>query len=518
MPTIVNIDSVHSGLHPGFEHIHTMEIREPALGSGSFGAVYECVSINGASPSSPQVIKILRDNGFDSAGKGFRTIRKLQKKIVENNKQRSAAKQPRLESLPALQALPQFSFLGEMDNRQVLGYAANHLDVGDYIPFDTILEEEDHRDSYSTLSMEDRIVLATELVEGFQALAEMSFIHADVNAPNLLVNIRDCHLAIIDYDSGAVMDDQDDKPSTFGKNDDWLAPEIRDQMRPQAGQVITVKVDLFTDTWSVFVGIHHLLFLFHPLFFLNVLTSNSVKSYLKDNRWPHITTDHPLFEKQQEILYRYYCEDLNDLPEELQKRFAVTINQGFLVPSQRTSYQQWRWTLRAALRGPEIAYFIADYESVVTGMPARLSWSVSGAHRMLIDNGIGKVDPEGSLELFPTETRRYTLTAQARLGEPVSRCVVIRVWPVPVLSSLQVPTCQIQQRVTLRAPRTPPPQIHLPVKLNLGVQIKQPALKSGTREWFRKARARLSKSLPSFPVHRRPRISARIPAIKLWEV
>jgi serine/threonine protein kinase len=509
MLTVVNVDSIHSGLCSAFQHVHTIELRESPLGAGSFGDVYDCVSINGASPDPPQVVKILRDNGNGSADKGFETIRKLQQKIIENNEGLSALQKPRLESLPALRALPQFSFLGEMDGRQVLGYSADRLDPEEYISFSMILEDSQLRGEYLTLTIDDRLLLATEMVEGFQALAEMSFIHADINAPNLLINIKDCHLAIIDYDSGAVTDAPDDKPTTFGKKDDWLAPEIQDQMNPQTPQQITVKVDLFTDTWAVFIGIHHLLFLCHPLFYLESLSSSNIRSYLEAYQWPSIDTIYPLFSSFVEPkIYHRYRDLLNLVPDAVLRKLSVTMNKGFREPTLRTSYKQWALTLRAVQRGPEIAYFIADKETIVAGMRTRLSWSVSGAHKVLIDNGIGEVDLDECLDLTLTESQLYTLTARARNGESVSAYVSVRVWPVPVLRSLQVPTCSIRQRISLHTPRTAPPQIHIPVTLSLGVHVTEPALKRGAAERLEVVRARMPTRIPKAPGSRRARLDS----------
>lgn len=465
MPTVFNVLSFHSELHPGFRHVHTLELEEPALGSGNFGDVYVCTAINGLPPPLPQVVKILREDGTDSCQRGFDTIRKLQQKIIERNAIRTAARQPNLQSLPALRALPQFSFLGEMGGQQILGYSATRLDEEGYIPLAKILDAENHSDLfelYSRLSFEERILLAADMAEGFQALAELPFLHADINAPNLMLDLEHCHLAIIDYDSGAVGDNE---PTTFGKQDDWLAPEIVDWMASRTHRGITSQLSPWTDRWAAFIGIHHLLFLGPPLFFFNTYVTNSaVAAYLKDHEWPRIDSDHPLFDPAVRPVYDDYLAGFGGLPQPLQEALRFSINEGFFKPGERRSYQQWASALRASLRGPEISLFTASRGAVASGMATRLSWSVSGAYQITIDHGIGPVDPNGSLEIYPTETRVYTLTARTRQGELVNRRLAIQVWPLPELRSIQVPSCSIDQRIALRVLQSGPPRIHLPVK------------------------------------------------------
>lgn len=499
MRTVVNVEAFHSGLHPGFEHVHTMMLEGPIFASGSFGDVYEALSINGMAPSTPQAVKILRADGSGSDWRGFEAIQKLQRKILESNARRAEEQLPSLGNLPALCALPQFSFHGEENGERVLGYSANRLDLEGYLPFATILEDDQQRERYNELSFEDRMLLASELVEGFQVLEEMDFIHADINAPNLLIDIERRRLAIIDFDSGAVMDNRDDRPTTFGKRDDWLAPEIVEQMGKPDSNGVVVKVDRFTDRWSVFIGVHYLLFLCHPLFFFNeLLTRQSVGRYLAIYDWPEISPVDPLFNPDAEEGYLVYRQLLGDIPEPVMAKLRATLSEGFINPSRRTSYQQWALTLRAAQRAPEIAYFISNEESIVAGMQVCLSWSVSGAAQVFID-GVGAVDADGATELFPQESRSYQLTARARNGKSVSASFVVRVWPVPILKSLQVPTVSIHSRVILNALHDAPPRIHVPVSLNLATIVSKPALGKGASELFDEVRTRRP-ALPRNPV------------------
>jgi serine/threonine protein kinase len=487
MPKVSNIESFHSDLHPGFQHVHSMDLGE-VLGAGSFGEVYVCDSINGSPPSLPQVVKILRDDGTDAYRRGFDTIRKLQQQILESNAQRTAAGRPRLESLPALQALPQFSFLGEMNGRQVLGYSATRLDTEGYVSFAEIIEEPDSEPAarYLTLTFTESMVLAAEMVEGFQALSEMSFVHADINAPNLLVDIERCHLAIIDYDSGAM---DGGSPTTRGKQGDWMALEINED--------ITAKVDHLTDRWSVFVGIHYLLFLYPPLFFFNThITSDSVRTYLRDCQWPNIPLDHPLFNPEVASAYSQYFQFFDELPGEIKKELSSTLNEGFFNPSARTSFQQWASILRAAIRGPEILSFEASPGSVVASIPTLLAWSVSSAYEVSLDHGIGEVAAEDSREVYPTQTCVYTLTARTRHGESVSRRLTVFVWPFPELRSMRIPTCSVEQRFSLSVLPAPLPKIDLPVHVDVGIHINQPSFRTEAAAEIESARTRAPRRFP----------------------
>jgi serine/threonine protein kinase len=489
MPRVSNIESFHSDLHPGFQHVHSMDLGE-TLGSGSFGVVYTCDSINGSSPPLPQVVKILTDNGTDAYRRGFDTIRKLQQKIIESNAQRIAAGRPRLESLPALRALPQFSFLGEMNGHQVLGYSAARLDTEDYVPFAAIVDDPDPEleRAYLTLTFDESMLLAAEMAEGFQALSEMSFVHADINAPNLLLDIERCHIAIIDYDSGGVDGDQ---PTTPGKRDHWVAPEVNG---------LKDKIDHLADRWSVFVGIHYLLFLYPPLFFLNTyMTSDSAGIYLRDCQWPNIPSNHSLFDPGVTSAYNQYLLNFGELPEGVKRELSSTLNEGFLNPLARTSCQQWASTLRAAIRGLKILSFKASPGSVVASIPTLLSWSVSDAYEVSLDNGIGvvvSVASEGSREVYPTQTCVYTLTARTRHGVSVSQRLTVFVWPFPELRSIQIPTCSVEQRFSLSVLLSPLPDINLPINVDVGIHISQPFFRPRATAEIESARARMPKSFP----------------------
>lgn len=73
--------------------------------------------------------------------------------------------------------------------------------------------------------------------------------------------------------------------------------------------------------------------------------------------------------------------------------------------------------------------------SITAGNSATLSWTSSNADSVSIDNGIGTVDPSGSLSVTPSATTTYTITA-AGPGGTATNTATVEVLPVadPVIT------------------------------------------------------------------------------------
>jgi hypothetical protein len=65
---------------------------------------------------------------------------------------------------------------------------------------------------------------------------------------------------------------------------------------------------------------------------------------------------------------------------------------------------------------PTVATFSASQGEIGGGETSKLSWSVSGATTVQIDNGIGVVAASGSVDVTPSATTTYTLTATNATG------------------------------------------------------------------------------------------------------
>jgi len=77
---------------------------------------------------------------------------------------------------------------------------------------------------------------------------------------------------------------------------------------------------------------------------------------------------------------------------------------------------------------PAIVLFSAAPSEINLGESANLKWLIKDATSLTIDQGIGEVDATGSVDLSPTKTTAYTLTA-TNAGGTVSKSVVIYVNP-----------------------------------------------------------------------------------------
>jgi serine/threonine protein kinase len=75
---------------------------------------------------------------------------------------------------------------------------------------------------------------------------------------------------------------------------------------------------------------------------------------------------------------------------------------------------------------PSIEDFSASRASIQSGQGVVLRWNVSGADRVMIDRGVGGVQPQGNQGVFPTASGTYVLQATGP-GGSVSRSVAVSV-------------------------------------------------------------------------------------------
>jgi len=87
---------------------------------------------------------------------------------------------------------------------------------------------------------------------------------------------------------------------------------------------------------------------------------------------------------------------------------------------------------------PVVTTFTSDPSAITAGQVTTLSWDVSGATSVTIDQGIGTVPSKGTKVLTPDETTTYTLTATNKGGsETAASTVTIKEASAPVINSFE---------------------------------------------------------------------------------
>ncbi|MCQ2244704.1 MAG: serine/threonine-protein kinase [Bacteroidaceae bacterium] len=334
------------GLDPHFEAIKTIEIEDKCFAEGGFGRIYHCITVDKKKCHKPQVIKIFKDS-CGSAAHSYRTIMGLLNGLKRKKEELDELEIDLIDYYPALFGAPQFVFEGELDGEYVQGYSANNLTKFGYVCFTDVLEKNDVMEKYYDISIESRTGMAYHLVRTFELLKEIRYIHADFKSDNFFVGLGDDDkCALIDYDSGSIIENLNDEPFTAGTpSQDMLAPEIRSQLHATGH----AKVNLHTDVWSVAVACHYLYFLCHPFYSLSEVSDQSVSAYNAKFTWPAIDKS-----------FKYINEDIVDYIDDLQenytlidneiiKCFRYTFTSGYFNPNYRTSYSQWRMKLTPSL-------------------------------------------------------------------------------------------------------------------------------------------------------------------------
>jgi len=446
---LTHLRCVPTGLRTEFDAITALDIEDKPLGGGGFGQNYVCRALNGTTPSLPFVVKVFQNNGMGSALHGSVTIQKLQERLQQEERRREQQGEPPLRDVPALQALPQFCFEAQLRGQSVSGYGALRLDTAGFVPFDAYTEgDADQAADYLALPLETRMQMACDLAEAVVLMDRIGYVHGDINAQNLFINVDTGHLTLIDFDSGAVIEQPGDQPDTWGKPGDWIAPEVLAQL---AGCAARIRVDRFSDAWSAGIGMHYLLFLHHPLVYLTDFGTTTLQRYFAANLWPQIDAHDPLSHTGNAPVYQRYRQELHALPMPVQNAFDVLLNSGTFVPDQRPDGIAWLRSFQLAQTPPAIAGFAADRTLVPVGGPITLTWQAENASTVWL-SGFGDVTGQNQLRLTVHRNSVFVLTAVSPFGQVSAQSPLIRVVTGPVPPTLRVPAIPAPLRNLAQVP------------------------------------------------------------------
>lgn len=469
MKTIQVNSLLSTNLTPEFGNVLSIEIDDKPLAEGNFGEIYICISINNKKTNKSQIIKILKENQSGSADLNYNTIQKLQYKFSKKNTELfQKHNKSLLEEYPAFMAIPQFSFVGTLNGLQVKGFSSNDLNSLGYVEFKEVLENDQLLDDYQGLPLDKKMMIAYRFVSAFKVLKECSFIHADLKPEALFINTQTDAIAIIDYDSGVVTDHVGDEATTWGTPNDWVAPEIWEQLGQASNTQRTIQVNLFTDMWSVAIGIHYILTTFHPLFYLTELSPRVIRDYLihRSSKWPDINKNIPYFNPNYSHIYDKYVDFLNThVPSEIKTKLSNTINLGYLNPSLRTSYDNWKLALKSTQKPAEILLFESDIKFALVNAPIRLKWRTVKANKLYIDNGVGDVTGLNEIIVYPNTHSTYRLSALGYYGD-AEATIDLKIFPTPIIESLKVPSPDFNTILNITPINISPPSLNVSINLN----------------------------------------------------
>jgi len=310
LPSISSLDLIKTGL------------------SGGFGSIYK-TSIPGYS-NIEFAVKIFNANDQKH---GYETINSL---ITQINRTSTNSKGS-IATITSLKALPLFSFKGKFKGKEVFGYVTYFLDKK-FVSLDDILTDRKRREAYAkSISLDQRLLLVHQFCTGLAVLENIGYIHADINAQNIFIDMDNLELVIIDFDSGAMTNGDKKMPSTWGKPNEWIAPEIRKQM---SNKNTSLHISIHTDRFAAMVGIHYLIFMQPPYCFLKNISEPTMNDYLKKYQWPntpnrtetYYNRSCPVHEKISDYLKKHYYP--------LYRALVIGLNEGYFNTDQRVEYTQ----------------------------------------------------------------------------------------------------------------------------------------------------------------------------------
>ncbi|RXK60038.1 hypothetical protein ESA94_13405 [Lacibacter luteus] len=128
---------------------------------------------------------------------------------------------------------------------------------------------------------------------------------------------------------------------------------------------------------------------------------------------------------------------------------------------------------------PVIHYFRADKLCTVRGQSITLSWKVSGAAKVRINNGIGDVSDKSEITVQPNEDAAgiYTLVVENYFGGRCESSVSISFFPIPLIEKVFLPEPAFASELISLDKLT----FHAEIELQNNIWISQPVYTNLTK-------------------------------------
>lgn len=161
-----------------------------------------------------------------------------------------------------------------------------------------------------------------------------------------------------------------------------------------------------------------------------------------------ITTPTTLVESGDNIEIFWKVENSEDISIEgigsgleMKGSHSVKINQTriFKITAREGELSKTKTLQIRVVEYPEVKLFKTSKESIIRGQTVVLNWKTNNSEKVEIDNGVGEVELNGSVELAPTKDTIYKLTAKGETTEIVEFQKIL-VYAIPSIKTINVPT------------------------------------------------------------------------------
>jgi serine/threonine protein kinase len=274
------------------------------------------------------------------------------------------------------------------------------------------------------------VSLADNFLRMCQDLRDNKISHGDLQEGNILVT-ENGDIKLVDYDSICI-------PEIEGQKE--LVTGLKGYQHPSRfkGGKASLKADYFSEL----------------IIYLSILTIAEKpelwdKHQVKDTQYL-LFSETDFEDLENSTIYK----DLFGLSLKIDKLLAILIE--YIKTKLYTDLKPFPLYLEP----PIITAFISDKEVLIQGSEISLSWEVENALKVSINNDVNEVDHYGSIILKPQDNFEYVLTAIG-FNETVVKKLEIKVFPTPIIKSIQVPIPLFEKTTNLEVNLPEFPHIEL---------------------------------------------------------
>lgn len=274
------------------------------------------------------------------------------------------------------------------------------------------------------------VLLSDNFLKMCQDLRDNQISHGDLQEGNILVT-ENGDIKLVDYDSICI-------PEIEGQKE--LVTGLKGYQHPSRfkGGKASLKADYFSEL----------------IIYLSILAIAE-----KQELWEKYQvkdTQYLLFSETdfEDLENSKIYKDLLGLSLKIDKLLAILIE--YLKTVNYTELKPYLLYLAP----PVITKFTSDKEVLIQGSEMSLSWEVENALKVSINNGINEVEHSGFEILKPQDNFEYVLTAIG-FNETVVKKLEIKVFPTPIIKSIQVPIPLFEKTTNLEVNLPEFPHIEL---------------------------------------------------------